>query len=79
MLISTFEMELRNLLNRWGAEKDSDTPDYMLSKYLLDCLRAYERILVRREAWYGRRIASAPLHELTVGVADVGERQVQEE
>ena len=52
--IVTFEHELESLLNRYSKENDSDTPDFILATYLLDCLRSFNAALVRREVWYGR-------------------------
>lgn len=36
-----FEEELENLINRFSKENESNTPDYILAKFLLDCLEAY--------------------------------------
>lgn len=37
----TFGAELGRLINRFSMENGSDTPDYILAKYLLACLNAY--------------------------------------
>ena len=50
-----FRKELQHLLNRMSMENESDTPDFMLAEYLTDCLQAYERVIRRREIWYGRK------------------------
>ena len=47
-----FEIELASLLNRHSQENASDTPDFILAKYLTDCLEAWNRATVRRTAWY---------------------------
>jgi hypothetical protein len=49
-----FITELRELLNRRSMENGSDTPDFILTQYLTDCLRAWNRATKRREDWYGR-------------------------
>ena len=54
-----FEDELLTLLNRFSQENESNTPDYILRDYLLDCLHAYNRALQIREKWYGREITNA--------------------
>lgn len=36
-----FEGKLVELINFYSAENMSDTPDYILATYLMDCLRAY--------------------------------------
>ena len=46
--------ELTSLLNRHSAENRSNTPDFILAMYLLDCLNAFEKAVIRREDWYGR-------------------------
>jgi hypothetical protein len=47
-------IELTRLLNRHSAENNSDTPDFILARYLLDSLQAFENAVIRREDWYGR-------------------------
>ena len=46
--------ELSAILNRHSAENNSGTPDFILAVYLLDCLNAFEKAVIRREDWYGR-------------------------
>lgn len=36
-----FQRELSALLNRYGLEKPSNTPDHVLAEYLVQCLVAY--------------------------------------
>lgn len=59
--MDTFERELVGLINRYSQENESDTPDYILANYLLDCLAAYNRALQIRERWYSRPINNARL------------------
>ena len=47
-----FEKELTSLINKYSIEKESDTPDFILAKYLIACLRNYERIINERENWF---------------------------
>lgn len=47
-----FETELRQLLNRHSKENGSNTPDYLLAGYLIDCLAAYDRVLTARDKWF---------------------------
>lgn len=48
--------ELQQALNKCSAENESDTPDFLLASYLLDCLAAYDKVTQAREKWYdGRR------------------------
>lgn len=47
------ETTLANLLNRHSAESQSNTPDFILAKFMLDCLAAFNTASVSRERWYG--------------------------
>lgn len=59
--MDAFERELEQLLNRHSMENDSDTPDFVLARYLVECLGAWNAAVQHRENWYGRpiRILSA--------------------
>jgi len=46
--------ELQVLLNRHCMENGSNTPDFILAQYLLDCLGVFNKAVLRREEWYGR-------------------------
>ena len=48
-----FSKELENLINRYSKENGSDTPDFILSDYLNQCLETFDKILQAREQWYG--------------------------
>jgi stress-induced morphogen len=48
------EKEIKHVLNRYSQENASDTPDFILATYLLDCLAAWNKAVQRREEWYGR-------------------------
>lgn len=56
----TFEKELAGLINKYNMENDSDTPDFILAKYLRSCFLAFNGAVVRRERWYGREKAEEP-------------------
>ena len=49
----TLELELGVVLNRYSAESGSNTPDFILAKYLTRCLEAYNEAANRRDGWYG--------------------------
>ncbi len=40
-------------INEACRENDSNTPDFLLGEYLVNCLEAFELINNRREGWYG--------------------------
>jgi hypothetical protein len=50
--IPSFEGELRGLINKWSEENASNTPDFILANYLLDCLSAWNRAVQQRETFY---------------------------
>lgn len=50
--MSTLDDDLRELLNRHSRESMSDTPDFILARYLMDCLAAFEAATRLRDAWY---------------------------
>ena len=54
----SFRVELERIINSFSRENGSDTPDFILSEYLTDCLDAYDKALQRREAWYDRKVGS---------------------
>lgn len=49
-----FHQALEHLINHYGAENMSDTPDFILAQYIAACLDAYNAAVRRREEWYGR-------------------------
>ncbi len=51
-----FEAELRALINRYCKENGSNTPDFLLAAYLMNCLRAFDLATREREKWHGRYI-----------------------
>jgi hypothetical protein len=47
-----FRAQLEGLINRHSMENGSDTPDFILAQYLVDCLGAFDRAAHRRTEWY---------------------------
>lgn len=45
--------ELAELLNRHSRENKSNSPDFLLANFMLDCLQAGEELVRAREQWYG--------------------------
>ena len=58
-----FLIELRKLINRYSLENFSDTPDFVLADYLIQCLCAFENTTNAREKYYGRGSQQVPLPE----------------
>lgn len=47
-----FRKELGAIINRYSQENGSDTPDFILADYLLNCLDAWNAAVKRRTKWY---------------------------
>lgn len=54
MTAPEFERELTALINRHSLESGSDTPDFILARFMLGCLSAWNEGIAEREQWYGR-------------------------
>lgn len=57
---SAFLRELAQLINRHSAENLSNTPDFVLARYLMMVLEAHTWATRRRDLWYD--VALAPGH-----------------
>jgi hypothetical protein len=66
----TLRQELASVLNRHCAENASNTPDFLLADYLVDCLHAYERASLTRERWYGKALSISGVLDLPENVGD---------
>ncbi len=49
----TFDEALEQLINKYSQENGSNTPDFILSKFLYECLEAFNHAVKQREQWYG--------------------------
>jgi len=47
-----FKIKLAELINTYGLEGGSDTPDYVLADYLIVCLTAFNVATKERKSWY---------------------------
>lgn len=45
--------DLTQVLNKNGAEQDSNTPDYILADMLISHLEAFNRAVTERRNWFG--------------------------
>lgn len=52
--MSEFEKELETLINRYSKENVSNTPDFILARYLKNCLDVFNIAVKEREKWYGK-------------------------
>lgn len=51
--MTQFEREIREAINRNSKENQSDTPDYILARYLVSCLDSFSIAVHDRDVWYG--------------------------
>ena len=49
-----FLNELTQLINKYSMENASNTPDFILAKYIQDNLQSLAGLIQQRESWYGR-------------------------
>ena len=52
-MVSEFEEHLEQLINEYSIENESDTPDFLLARYIRGCLDNYNEIICARDKWYG--------------------------
>ena len=52
--MADFKQELTKLINRHSRENDSNTPDHILTQYILASLFAFNQAVQMRETWYDR-------------------------
>lgn len=43
--------DIQNAINRHCAENGSNTPDFILASYLIDCLTVFDRAVTARQKW----------------------------
>jgi len=53
--MQSFRQELIELINKHSKENESNTPDFILAQYLLDCLTLFNSTLDSRKKWYERK------------------------
>jgi len=47
-----FRQELENLINKNNKENESNTPDFILADFLIDCLTSFDKAINKRTKWY---------------------------
>ncbi len=50
----SLQRALEHLLNSFSLENGSDTPDFVLATFLLNCLRAFDQGVQERQKFYGK-------------------------
>ena len=59
--------DLAQLLNRFSRENESDTPDFVLAEFLVNCLDAFDLATNRRTGWYESDTAAPTKQEALHG------------
>ena len=52
--------KIEEVINIFSLEQGSDTPDYILADYLVDCLMAYDKALQNRDQYYNGKCIENP-------------------
>ena len=52
--MSKWRKEIEAAINRSSAVTGSNTPDFILAEYLVDCLMAFDKAVNRRNEWVGK-------------------------
>ena len=52
----SFVEALENLINSYGEEIGSNTPDYLLAQYLIESKRNFDRTVRQRDAWHAKDV-----------------------
>lgn len=53
---ANFEQELCALLNRYGKDTETETPDYILAQFLTACIKGLAVTNAERDAWFNDRM-----------------------
>ena len=48
-----FRNDIETIINRHNAENESDTPDFILAEYLIDCLAVFDKAVRNCAFWHG--------------------------
>lgn len=52
--------EFAQTINKHSLENGSDTPDFILAEYLMNCLESYNEAHRARKVWYSDETQSGP-------------------
>lgn len=52
---SDLQETLAFILDLFSEENKSNTPDFILAQYLIDCLKAYNKATNCRDKWYNEK------------------------
>ena len=72
-VVSEFEKELTSLINRFSKENGSNTPDFIMAKYLVNCMEVLNNTVMSRGQWHGDHSTS------NLGFFKTGQIQLQKD
>jgi hypothetical protein len=52
-IVSDFQKEIATVINKHLRENMSDTPDFILARFLEQCLKAHSVAVSQRDHWFG--------------------------
>lgn len=62
-----FRHELFSLLNKYSKENGSNTPDFILADYLVDCLAALDKLSNKSAEWHTNGcISASPVRKIEI-------------
>jgi len=64
--------QLADAVNRYCVENDSNTPDFILAEFIVDCLDAFSRASRSRENWFGKALRIGDPSVVDVGPRTAG-------
>jgi hypothetical protein len=60
----SFKKELEVLINKYSMENGSNTPDFIIAEYIIECLINFEKAVSMRSQWYGRKDVPGDFKEM---------------
>ena len=63
-----FRDDLRGLINRHSMENGSNTPDFILADFVMQCLDAFDIAANRRSVWYSPPEQSRAISDTSIGM-----------
>ena len=64
--------QLADAINRYCVENDSNTPDFILAEFIVDCLDAFSKASRSRENWFGKALRIGDPSVVDVGPRTAG-------
>lgn len=52
--MNALQEKIEQAINSVSGENGSNTPDFILAEFLIDCLATFDKAVQQREEWYGR-------------------------